>query len=169
MKVKILQKGGNRSHHETIAEAVEFFGKELMSTRMTNTLTIRVAMRVTGRAKKTTQGHVHMLANGSTAQKVFNINIDRDLTLPEQLQVLAHEMIHVQQIATGRFQQRVWKSDRKLHVRWEGKDIGEGFKIPYRQQPWEVEAFANQKKLTSKFFDVLELRYLNSLVQSKAA
>jgi len=161
MKVKILQKGGSKQH-STIEDAVRFFAKELMSTRMTNTLTIRVAMRVTGRSKKTTRGHVHMLANGSVAQKVYNINIDRDMHLASQLQVLAHEMIHVQQIATGRFQQRVWKSDRKLHVRWEGKDIGEGFKIKYREQPWEVEAFDNQLALSGKFCDVLESRWLKS-------
>jgi len=161
MKVKILQKGGSKQH-STIEDAVRFFAKELMSTRMTNTLTIRVAMRVSGRAKKTTRGHVEMMSNGSIAQKVFNINIDRDAHLATQLQVLAHEMIHVQQIATNRFQRRVWKSDGKLHVRWEGKDIGEGFKIPYREQPWEVEAFDNQLKLSGKFCDVLEMKWLQS-------
>ena len=161
MKVIVLQKGGLKQH-STIEEATRFFGKELMSTRMTNTLTIRVAMRVTGRAKKTTRGHVHMLHNGSSDQKVFNINIDRDMPLATQLQVLAHEMIHVQQIATKRFQSRRWKSDKKLHVRWEGKDIGEGWKIPYREQPWEVEAFANQLALAGKFCDVLECRWLQS-------
>lgn len=164
MKVKILQKGGKKEHHLDIAQAVVFFGKELMSTRMTNTLSIRVALRVSGRAKKTTRGHVEMLTNGSAAQKVFNINIDRDAHLASQLQVLAHEMIHVQQIATGRFQRRVWKSDGKLHVRWEGKDIGEGFKIPYREQPWEVEAFDNQLSLSSKFINAaFGARFVQSL------
>lgn len=161
MKVKVLQKGGVKNN-EVIEAAVRFFGKELMSTRMTNTLTVRVAMRVSGRANKTTNGHVIHICNGSAAQKVFNINIDRDAHLASQLQVLAHEMIHVQQIATKRYQLRKWKSDRTLHARWEGNDIGDYHKIPYRERPWEVEAFANQLALSGKFCDVLEKQYLQS-------
>ena len=153
MKVKILQKGGNRDNKLDIAQAVMFYAKELMSTRLMNTLTIRVALRVTGRSSKTTTGHVHMLNNGSAAQKVFNINIDRNATLVDQLQILAHEMIHVEQIARGRYQLRKWKSDGIYHARWEGKDLGNWHDIPYREQPWEIEAYDNQLDLAGKFID----------------
>ena len=50
---------------------------------------------------------------------------------------LAHEMVHVKQIAKG-----VLKSYNGVSY-WRGKRVGK--KVKYLDQPWEVEAFSRQE------------------------
>jgi hypothetical protein len=52
---------------------------------------------------------------------------------------LAHEMVHVKQIAKG-----VLKSYNGVSY-WRGKRVGK--KVKYLYQPWEVEAFSKQELL----------------------
>ena len=52
---------------------------------------------------------------------------------------LAHEMIHVKQIAKGKL-----KTVRGYRY-WNGKRYGD--KIKYLDQPWEIEAFSKQELL----------------------
>ncbi len=148
--IKIFQKGGNKNGHAIIEEAARFMGLELMSSRMLNGLQIRIELRA---RKAANAGHCSVKCNGSDATKKFTIELSRDDHTATQLEVLAHEMIHVQQIATGRLQKRLWKSDKQLHVRWEGKELGLHKNIPYKTMPWEIEAYAGQKALKTKYID----------------
>lgn len=159
MKITILQKGGQK-YHEALEKAVRYFAAQLMSTRMTNTLEIRLEVRAT-KLKKRVAGTCSTVPVGSKASKKFTIVLQRDMLPRDMFATIAHEMVHVQQKATNRLQFRRWSSDKQMHVRWEGKDMGVFGDIPYRIQPWEVEAYAKEKPLMVTWTDVLELEWLN--------
>lgn len=74
----------------------------------------------------------------------FSVHVSNSLSLKSQLETLAHELTHVKQFArnelvdfdnsTTRYKRRVYSSD-----------------TPYKKQPWEIEAMANEHKLANKF------------------
>jgi hypothetical protein len=137
MKVQVLQRGGIRNPN--IEAKAREFAARLMSTRLCNTLSIRIEMRASKLAADMAGKCVHAPI-GSQAVKTFTIVLDRDMTWSDQLSYLAHEMKHVEQVATGRLQMRFWKTDRQLHVRWNGAEMGPIAQLPYWTRPWEVEA-----------------------------
>jgi hypothetical protein len=55
---------------------------------------------------------------------------------------LAHEMVHVRQMAKG-----ILKSDKGSHV-WKGKKYNKRTK--YLDQPWEIDAFSKQELIFRK-------------------
>tara|TARA_S200002703_G_scaffold152558_1_gene153080 strand:+ start:413 stop:919 length:507 start_codon:yes stop_codon:yes gene_type:complete len=147
-----------------LTEATNLFLSELVSKRLQNTLKIKIHVR-----KTTIKSEGVHLANakGSDPDKYHKIIIHNDSDIFE---TLAHELVHVKQIATKQFQQRWWKSDNELHARWEGKELGPKRRIPYRQRPWEIEAFNLEGKLLSKWknrlIDRLYLTYKKQAEQS---
>lgn len=149
MQVKILQKGGDKDHY-IIEKATRYFARKLMSQRMISTLSLRIEIRAT-KLNKHDLGSVSMNLNGSKQSKEFMIMLQRDLPLAKQLETIAHEMVHVWQQRTNVLQTRIWKSDEKLHVRWNAQDMGLLSSIPYNEQPWEKEAFTLEEPLLYSF------------------
>ena len=135
---------------EKLTSATKFILKELMSVKMANTLKIKIHVRKTTLGARTL-GQVEHDTNGSKSQKTFLIELKDDQSDAEKICTLAHELVHVQQNVSKRLQYRFWSSDKKLHVRWEGKELGEPSQIPYRERPWEVEAFAKEQILADMF------------------
>lgn len=135
---------------EKLTSATKFILKELMSVKMANTLKIKIHVRKTTLGARTL-GQVEHDTNGSKSQKTFLIQLRDDQSDAEKICTLAHELVHVQQNVSKRLQYRFWSSDKKLHVRWEGKELGEPSQIPYRERPWEVEAFAKEQILADMF------------------
>ncbi len=153
--IHFYQKGGDQTKLEKLKKASMFFSKELMSTRMINTLAIRIEMRATGYADRHTTGNCNGdIFNGSQASKEFTLKVQRDNSFESQLRTLAHELVHVQQYASKRLQTRFWKSDRKWHDRWEGTDMGVQSSIEYGDRPWEIEAFEKANQLKSTFLKI---------------
>jgi RecA/RadA recombinase len=134
-----------------IKEATQFFAKELMTVRMMNTIKIKIDVRKTT-LDKNTWGQVINKCMGSVKQKEFRITLDYNRFDTDILRTLAHEMIHVEQIVSGRLQYRYWKSDHQLHARWEGKELGVKSHIPYEHQPWEIEAFGKEEAIFQKYY-----------------
>jgi len=151
--IQILQRGGVK-RHDIIEHATRWGLSQLMSTRLANTLTIRIELRAT-KLRKGISGVAKSKAKGSKANKTFTIILLRDDCLKEQLVTLFHELVHVEQIAKNRLQKRVWRSDNRVHVRWEGKHLGPRDAIPYRTRPWEVEAFRLEKTLAKRYGNFL--------------
>ena len=58
---------------------------------------------------------------------------------------LAHEMVHVKQLAKG-----ILKQKRIGHT-WVGKMYGRN--TPYLDQPWEIEAFSKQELILRRAFE----------------
>lgn len=138
MKIQILQKGGTKNH-ETIERATRWAIGKLFSTRLANTLHIRIEIRASLNTGSV-DGRCFTPSNGSKATRKFRIQILRDAPLRSQIRILFHELAHVHQFATGRLQARIWKTDRKLHYRWQGEHVGTAAENPYSDRGWEVEA-----------------------------
>ena len=134
-------------------DAVKFFLNELnISTRLQNTLNIKVHIRRTVLAKNVL-GNCNIVNNGSVSTKDFKITLSSDNTYSQQLETLAHECVHVEQACKNRLQTRVWSSDNQTHVRWEGKEQGVWMKdVSYEDAPWEIEARNKQEELVRKFY-----------------
>jgi hypothetical protein len=68
----------------------------------------------------------------------------RPVTPAEIASTIAHELVHVRQYIRGELDAGM--------TRWKGQKIPYGsrgaLKIPYRTQPWEVEAFSKETELT---------------------
>ena len=141
MKITILQRGGDKSNHDVLRDATKYFCKMLMSTRMCNTLNIRLEMRAT-KLERDALGSCFTEAVGSKTNTDFTVMIQRDLPIKEQLETLAHECVHIHQKRSNLLQYRLWKSDGAYHARWNGQDMGVYDSIDYWKRPWEVEAFA---------------------------
>jgi|TARA_B100000686_G_C16585429_1_gene860432 hypothetical protein len=68
----------------------------------------------------------------------------------EYISTLLHEMTHVEQRLRNKHQQRfTWKD----YSKWEGREVKDD--IPYDDLPWEIEAFAQEKKLTQEYLKSL--------------
>jgi len=150
INVSLPRNSFNSELSEKLSSATKFILKELMSVKMANTLKIKIHVRKTTLGARTL-GQVEHDTNGSKSQKEFLIELRDDQSEQEKITTLAHELVHVQQNVSKRLQYRFWTSDRKLHVRWENKELGEPSQIPYRERPWEVEAFAKEQILADMF------------------
>ena len=128
-------------------DAVKFFLNELkISTRLQNTLSIKVHIRKTVLAKYVS-GSCNLTNNGSISTRDFKIVLAEDQPYFQQLRTLAHECAHVEQSCKNRLQTRVWSSDGRLHVRWEGKELGVA--------PNDVPDF---KKFQSAYFYIKKIK-----------
>jgi hypothetical protein len=168
LEISLPRNERDQSLVNDIEEATKLFLGELISKRLQNTLKIKIHVRKTTVKKtwgKNCEG-VHLAdAKGSTPDKEHKIIIDHNSDIFE---TLAHELVHVKQIATKQYQQRWWKSDGQLHTRWEGKELGPKTSIPYRERPWEIEAFEKEKVLIKKWRSLtLYKLYLSEVERSK--
>lgn len=59
-----------------------------------------------------------------------------------QLRILAHELVHVAQFATGRLREEV-----EDEIYWNGERVD----LPYKEQPWEIEARRLAKNLVAAY------------------
>ena len=124
-----------------------------ISKRLQNTLSIKVHVRKST-LKANTLGTCTIPLNGSKASKEFKITLLYGQDWYNQLQTLAHELCHVAQQVSGKLQLRVWSSDNKTHVRWEGKELGVYLKdVKYDDAPWEHEATKFAKEQYNRIFN----------------
>lgn len=72
--------------------------------------------------------------------KMIFVYLDHRLKAYNLLTALAHEMVHVKQIAKGLLVHKV-VSGKEISF-WRGKSYE---KTPYLEKPWEVQAFARQE------------------------
>lgn len=66
----------------------------------------------------------------------FTIEINKRLVTKSIIKTVIHEMVHVQQYVEGRLTQ----------TEWMGRPHPD---LPYRELPWEIEAFARERELYS--------------------
>ena len=83
--------------------------------------------------------------DGNPPERIF-VLIDKDLSMGEKVLYLCHEMIHVEQLASGRLLITNFDTNAKtIDGEWEGEKF-EGRKYSKRNE-WEVEAHTRDKKL----------------------
>lgn len=126
-----------------LAEAAEFFAKELMHPSLVRNLVVTIKLkRMTGFYGEcfTTQ------KNKQKKPRKFMINISPHKEDP--VYILAHEMVHVKQFAKQEL------SDCLTY--WKSRKVREG--TPYAELPWEKEAYGVDHALFEKFICTRQLK-----------
>lgn len=93
-------------------------------------------------------------ANGLTGRQgdVLGFALDTQLPVPQIFATVAHEMIHIKQMAKGKL--RYEFRGKKEQVIWCGKKMND---LPYFERPWEIEAFGKQEILARRFNEALDV------------
>jgi hypothetical protein len=104
-------------------------------------------------------------AGWATAQKSrgteYTIRLRQGAGITSMLDTVMHEMAHVQQRMTGRLVSRYCYDKRSTVDTWQGAELVRK-EVPYRERPWEVEAFALSPELVRSFFGIIGAGVPNS-------
>jgi len=80
---------------------------------------------------------------GRSPKKIF-IFVDKDISTGEKLRALAHEMVHAQQLASGKLAILNFEKGQ-ISGEWDGEPFE--FLRYSKSNPWEVEAYTKEKSL----------------------
>lgn len=85
-----------------------------------------------------------------TRPRKFHIEIDKTLSLYEQLETLAHELVHVRQWARGHMYNYA-----DSRIRYKNRIYGEAdyTSMKVKELPWEEEALSLEAPTVTKFLD----------------
>ena len=120
--------------------AVKFYGKQLLSTRLYESLEIHLEFI-------DMEDNEYGFCNAEDeTNKSFLISINKNLTPEQTLMVLAHEMGHVKQYAKHELKDYVYGERIKFQDR-----IFEKASVSYWQSPWEKDARKIERKLYRAF------------------
>lgn len=145
-KIKVFQRGNiQQDRHFYIEEAAHYFAGKLFSARMSNLISVRIELRAS-KLPKDTLGCVY--SKHKRNQREFKILIRRDEPLRKQLRALAHEMVHVRQMAYNELQHRYFRTQRQTRKFWKGVDHTE---TPYQDLPWEIETRSMERELAGEW------------------
>lgn len=137
-----MRKGHRRDLTET---CIKYFIQELGLTRSRYTLT--VVTEPDFRREENAQGMVLRIDKRDVA-----MILDSRLNYKDLVETIAHEMVHVRQMARGTLNTTI--SRGRLYQTWRGRRMN---KVAYHRRPWEVEAFQLERLLANNFvYDVLE-------------
>ena len=113
--------------------AANSFGKALLSPQMLKNINLKIIIR----DQLDAGGYCDYDQDDLACPRDFTIEICRTRKKINMFKVLAHEMVHVKQIASGKLK----TTNRKIV--WNGKSYKSS--TPYLSRPWEVEAFQKQE------------------------
>jgi hypothetical protein len=147
----------SKCQRKIIRKAAHYYASCLLSNRLSSHVYVTVKFKKNLFKKEDFYGVCDAL--DLNRPRDFDIEIDADLTFKQTLSVLAHELVHVKQYATG--QLRDYNTSKK--IKWKGDiHINEygyhNIDTSYWNAPWEKEAYRLEKTLTRKF-----MRYLRGL------
>lgn len=143
MEYHIDMRRGQR--RDFIEAAVAFYIKEMNLSRSRYFLAV-----ITDRNVVRDHG-----INGGVIQSapdVIGMVLDNRLPVRQLVQTIAHEMVHVKQIARGRLQNRVVKNE--LVNVWRGQ-VYAAEDLAYHRRPWELEAFRQERELAYRLWEVV--------------
>lgn len=126
-----------------MAYVTEFFARKLMGKRLSKNLEIEIY----NRTFKTKREMGYCFPHDDRPHRHFAIELNKMLSYPNQIETLAHEMVHVKQFARGE-----WKEIGNGHHKWLGKSMyvsDEEYDKKYRslKLPWEKEAVLSESWL----------------------
>ena len=142
--------GGLKKDRE-LAEDVIWFCMDILMPRMR---TLCIDLEFTKTLEDGAMGFTHM----GDDDKDIIIQIDHRLSRIEGrdklIETVAHEMVHVWQIATGRLKDKFRGGYKQL---WKCKDgkYRNYNKTSYDRQPWETQAYALEGKL-AELYEIME-------------
>lgn len=133
----------NKKIKAELLQAANFYASELLSTRMSNNITLEIYLKKSLDA----QGYCSYIFEGN-APRFFEIELSKQYSLEETLQTLAHEFVHLKQYAKKQL-----ADTSGPHCKWnkilydaEYNSIEEHSKLP-----WEIEAYALEKILYNAY------------------
>jgi len=136
---------------------INFTLEQLISKNLKNKLKLKVYFRKKNSFDKQTVGYLLTYAQTKTVPIRFaKMYIRTDMSFLNILETITHELVHLKQYATGQLSKRIWKSDNRVHYRWEKKDIGIQSDIEYKNRPYEIEAFEKQFPLVDKWTNYIK-------------
>ena len=136
---------------------INFTLEQLISKNLKNKLKLYVYFRKKYSFDKDTVGYLQTYAQTKTVPIRFaKMYIRTDMSFLNILETIAHELVHLKQYATGQLSKRIWKSDNRVHYRWEKKDIGVQSDIEYKNRPYEIEALTKQFPLVDKWTNYIK-------------
>ena len=148
--IHIEATGGLKKDRE-LAEDVMWFCMDILMPRMR---TLCIDLEFTKTLEDGAMGFTHM---GDDDKDIF-IQIDHRLSRIEGrdklIETVAHEMVHVWQMATGRLKDKFRGGYKQL---WKCKDgkYRNYNKTSYDRQPWETQAYALEGKL-AELYEIME-------------
>jgi len=128
-----------------IEAAVNFYIKELNLTRSRYLLTVLTD-------KELVSGHGCYGGVVQADKDIIGMVLDSRLPEHQLVQTIAHEMVHVKQIARGRLQNRVVKNEMVNF--WYGQPYTNE-DLAYHRRPWELEAFRQERELAFRLLEVI--------------
>lgn len=129
-----------RGHRKFLTEtAIRFFIKELGLERSRYSLIV------------TTDKTLHKDENAlglvfRIGERDIAMILDSRISYKDMVETIAHEMVHVKQIARGTLDTVI--SRGRMFQTWKGKRADN---IAYHRRPWELEAFRRERELTNNF------------------
>jgi hypothetical protein len=142
LRVKVLQRGGAPEAIPFIEDMTRRIVPKMFSTRMANTLSLRIELR-SSKMKSSTNGQAFHADIVNYKNKQYTIIIQRDLLPTQMAKTLAHELAHIKQYTEGRL--RPGRQGGEMGRFWKPTREGAGQFWPYATtdywtSPWEVEA-----------------------------
>ena len=134
-----MRKGGRK---EMIEGCITLFIRELKLEKSKSTLV--VFSRKDFEKETSAAGMVYPYAHG-----LITMELDSRLGMDKLIHTIAHEMVHVKQIAKG---QLTYKGKK---IFWKGKQYYPK-RMSYYDHPWEIDAWRNEKVLASRVWYMLE-------------
>jgi len=135
----LLRKGSKKNFLEA---ATLFFAQEL---KLKNSSYELVVMTQKGLVKSQ---NINGLAT-KLHDKLLGVVIDSNLNIEKSISTLAHEMVHVKQMATGKLQHKTIRG--KEVAFWNGKKV----KADYLDRPWEQQAWSQEVLLSNKLWNLV--------------
>lgn len=132
----------SEKERQLVRKAVDFFMQDQLSARLLGNTFVNISFKkidVDGLCSPSEDDHDYI-------PKCYDVEVNGNISLEDQLATLAHEIVHVRQFRRGelvQYRRKSWKT------RFKGEDYSSY--MAYRSQPWEKEARKLEKAMYKKF------------------
>jgi len=144
LRIKIQGKH-KQVHAKVMRSALQWYARDLMP-QLTTDIAIELNIVDNLVRDERMDAAVTWLEDPVKPRK-FVMELDAGLNLERTLEMLAHEMVHVKQFATG----ELVDNPGGKTVKWMGKRVSVRDDDGYWTLPWEIEAYGRQPGLYARF------------------
>jgi hypothetical protein len=144
LRIKIQGKH-KQVHAKVMRSALQWYARDLMP-QLTTDVAIELNIVENLVRDERMDAAVTWLEDPVKPRK-FVMELDAGLNLERTLEMLAHEMVHVKQFATG----ELVDNPSGKTVKWQGKRVSVRDDDGYWTLPWEIEAYGRQPGLYARF------------------
>lgn len=123
--------------------AAQSFADKLLSPQLSKNVSVKIQVK----DKLGAGGYCDSIEPDFGLPRDFTIEICRTKKKIHMFSVLAHEMVHLKQMAKGEMKDKYVKT--KYITVWRGESYEDD--ISYWDQPWEIEAYGLENSLVAKF------------------